>query len=278
MNVDVVDSVTVVYKEELGMLRAQAHSMQQYWATPGQITIIVNDDRLSESDIDLSWWGVHRDHVRIIHRDKWFTKTKLVGWVEQQVLKILAATENPNYWSIILDAKTLFVNKFNNREYITSDNKIKSGWLKIQPVFTESKNITNQIFDIDSDLVAGPAGVPFWVENNLCKELINFIENKFRQTLINFWVDHGKLTEFILYSGFITYKFGNINMRYNDNVQFSVCNIAHYEYLDFEQKFKNMQDSSTLTVSIDQKAWTLITDAQKKEFNNFLESRKLISY
>jgi hypothetical protein len=80
------------------------------------------------------------------------------------------------------------------------------------------------------------------------------------------------VTEFILYSGYLVYKFGDFNTMYDTNQNSIVpCNLCHSEVESFNRKFKEMLHSTT--VSIHRKAWTQLTADQQQQYVDFLHSR-----
>ena len=80
------------------------------------------------------------------------------------------------------------------------------------------------------------------------------------------------LTEFILYSGWIQYKFGNFDTIYNtNNSNLIPCNVCHSEVALFDRKFKAMADATT--VSVHRRAWTKLTPLQQTQYTDFLASR-----
>jgi hypothetical protein len=106
-----IDLVTVVFREELPILRVQAESIDLYCQDIGiqTIFVFVNDTVDLINDIDLAWWGSLSNRVRIVHRDQFGCLFVENGWVSQQVLKVLGSSLSENQFSMILDAKTIIV-------------------------------------------------------------------------------------------------------------------------------------------------------------------------
>jgi hypothetical protein len=271
-------SITVVFEPELKMLKAQAHSMAQYWKCSGKILVIVNDRPEVNQKIDKSWWGPLSNQVQIINRNKWFEDVPLTGWVSQQILKLLASTVVATKWSIVLDAKTLFVKTFNDNDFCDADGRISAKHQELLPVFNNSKQIIDNLFDINFTAVAGPGGVPHWINSTEMKNMMLDIVDLTGKNLIEFWSENGMLTEFMLHSGYIQYKHGSINHYYSNKQEFNVVNIAHNETGIFDYKFNEMHNDNVLTVSIHRNAWDLLDLNQRQKFNHFLESKNLISY
>ena len=85
-----IDIVTVVFSEELPVLRVQAQSIDRYCAELGlkNIYVLVNDSDSVLDQIDKTWWGQYQDQVQIISRSVFSTSYVENGWVSQQILKI----------------------------------------------------------------------------------------------------------------------------------------------------------------------------------------------
>jgi hypothetical protein len=52
----------------------------------------------------------------------------------------------------------------------------------------------------------------------------------------------GRLTEFLLYSGYLEYRFKGFDTFYSPEKSFSVCNVCHSEVNSWERKFKEMSN------------------------------------
>ncbi len=189
------------------------------------------------------------------------------GWVSQQALKLLTSTISNNEWSIILDAKTFFV-----KSMPVLEHRPAVGELDIYSVFEPSQQIVNKLFDIDLVKQLGPGGVPFIINNAQSREMIKWIESQTQQSFAEWFQNQGMLTEFILYSGWIQYKFGNFDKLYNTTDSTIIpCNLCHSEVASFDRKFKTMVDATT--VSIHRRAWAQLIPAQQAQYTDFLAGR-----
>ena len=115
-----IDILTVVYRDELHLLRQQAQSFVYNiidYDNIKNIYVILNDPEISYQDINLDWYGVGviREKVRIIHRNEfgYYPPSTMRGWFTQQVCKILGTVNAECEWCFIFDAKTLLVTNFN---------------------------------------------------------------------------------------------------------------------------------------------------------------------
>jgi hypothetical protein len=264
-----IDLITVVFREELSILKLQARSIDQYCQdiNLGRIYVIVNDDTVDLTEIDLSWWGSLREQVTVIHRSTWRISYVENGWLTQQLLKLLATELCSSTWSMVLDAKTIFV-----RQVSKIDLRPKVGLLDIYPVFDVSRQRVNSLFNVQLTHQLGPGGVPFILSNTLTQEMIKEIEILTNESFSKWFQDQGMVTEFILYAGYVLRRYGYYDAIYDTtDVDIKPCNLCHSEVDKFDQKFKEMQGSTT--VSIHRRAWNNLTKQQQNQYTEFLSSR-----
>lgn len=268
-----IDIVTVVFQDELPILRLQAQSIELYCQDIGvkNIYVIVNDSDDVANQIDAGAWGTFSSQVKIIPRSTFGCSFVDNGWVSQQALKLVASQLCENPWYMVLDAKTIFVRPLLLKD-LFKDNQIQVGQLPIYPVFERSRQITNELFGIDLKNQAGPGGVPFFFNTNDTQAMIAYIENKVKQNFAEWFQAQGMLTEFILYSGWIEYRHG-MDVYYSKKSFFTVCNVCHSEVGIIEQKLNVMKHPSNLTVSIHRNAWSQMTSSQQTQYQNFLEQK-----
>jgi hypothetical protein len=268
-----IDICTVVFDAELDVLKLQARGIELYCQRIGlkNIFVMVND----LSTVDPAWYGTFADCVRIVPRTNFGCAWSDNGWVSQQVLKLLGAAMSDNAWCMIVDAKTLFVRPVELDQVIV-DGRAATGSMPIYPVFDASRNITNQLFDIDLPAQLGPGGVPFFVEPSLTKELIREVEHRTGQDFTDYFQQQGRLTEFILYSGYVWYRDQTFNKRYHPQSNIYPANLCHSETGMFDSKFNTMCQPETLTVSIHRNAWSKLSKEQQQQYHNLLAERGIL--
>jgi hypothetical protein len=264
-----LDTVTVVFQDELETLQTQARSLDLYCHDLDLQTIfvIVNDHDHVADQINTTWWGSLQSQVRIIPRSYFACQFVPNGWVSQQVLKLLASTLSSSTWSMILDAKTFFINHMS-----AIGDRPAVGQLDIYPVFEPSRQIVNRLFDIELTKQLGPGGVPFIINSQEAQGMIAWIERHTQQDFAAWFQGLGMLTEFILYSGWIYYNHGSLDHVYDvSNTQIKPCNLCHSEIHMFDQKFARMQSADT--VSIHRNAWAQLTQPQQLQYTQLLHDR-----
>ena len=259
-----IDICTVVFQDELDVLKLQARSIELYCHDIGVIRVITNDD----SVVDTAWWGKFSDQVEVIHRNHFGNKWCENGWVSQQALKILGSAQSSNPWTIVLDAKTILVNPM---DIFDSQDRPQVGLLDIYPVFAGSQAIINQLFLIDLQQQLGPGGVPFFINTEQVRNMISDLESDTHTDFAEWFQLQGRLTEFMLYSGYLQSK-NLIDKLYNTKkCTINICNVCHSEVASWDQKFNNMQHA--ITVSVHRNAWSQLSLQQQHQYIDFLKSR-----
>ena len=268
-----IDLVTVVFEPELPVLRAQAQSINLYCRDLGikNIYVIVNDHESVAAQIDPAWWGDMQHRVVILPRRTFSTDFVDNGWVSQQVLKVLGAATSFNTWSMVLDAKTLFVKPLRLTDLIDSQGRPQTGQLGIQPVFESSARIVGELFNVDVRRQLGPGGVPFIFNTRWVRAMIADIEQRTVQSFPTWFQAQGEVTEFILYSGYLE-STQAMDLLYNtQRSRLFACNVCHSDVESFDRKFQEMQNS--LTTSIHRNAWSRLSPDQQQRYHVFLSSR-----
>ena len=273
-----LDIVTVVFRKELPILQLQAQSIELYCQNIGtkNIYVIVNDDDSVADQIDPAWWGNLSSLVKIIPRSTFDCHWSDNGWVSQQALKMLGSSLSQNTWSMVLDAKTLFVNTCNFDNLIDNQSRIYISHLDVYEVFKRSKEITDQLFDIDLPQQIGPGGVPFFFHNETVREMIKFVEAKQTQVFAEWFQNQGMLTEFILYSGYVYFRDGSFDHLYSNPMKSgSIINICHSQVGMADILLRKMSSSGSWAVSVHRNAWTQLTPDQQHLYKELLIHRKL---
>ena len=263
-----IDIITVVFREEIPVLKVQAESVARYCRNIGirNIYVVVNDDEDTIHLIDAGWWGDLVNHVLVIPRSAFSTQFVDNGWVSQQALKLLTASMSYNTWSMVLDAKTMFVRELQLADVIDEQGRAQVGTLPVFPVFEPTRLMINELYNINMKDQLGPGGVPFFFQNDVVRLMIaetTFLAKK----SFPMWLQaRGRITEFMLYSGYLQYRFGGYDTFYGNQSAFRAVNISDSEVDQFNNKLKEMQDPRTLTVSIHRRAWSQLTDDQRQAY------------
>jgi hypothetical protein len=270
-----IDLITVVFKEEIDYLRTQAESVSLYVPRINNIYVVVNDDDTICDLINTSWWGQHADCVHIIPYSRWGYTTRVLGWENQQLLKLLAASRAESPWSMVLDAKTWFIQTLDYAKLFDSQGRPTVGLQRTVPVFQSSREFVEQHYNIILDKVLGPAGVPFMFHRKSVHDMICAFDD-----FIEFFQVHVRhpyfVTEFYLYSAYILSQYNTYETLYNKTQYYSCCNIADFDVSAFDEHFARMQsDPHLLTVSIHRRSYPLLSREQLTNWSQFLLSKQI---
>jgi hypothetical protein len=269
-----IDIVTVVFDEELSALQSQAQSVARYCKnlSIGKIYVVVNDAESVQQSVDTKWWKDLSSKVVVLHRDSLTVQLGGQGWVDQQILKLLSAAYSDNKWSLVLDAKTIFVQEFSDAT-LFDNHRACVGEIDIFPVFEPSRKIVESVFDIHFKKQLGPGGVPFVFHNSTVRGLIQYIEQRCNKKFTPWFLEKGSVTEFMLYSGYVQQQ-GVGDQLYHTVNKIIPCNICHSEIGRFDAKLAEAAHSQT--VSIHRNAWRQLTAEQQQRYKTFLLERGIV--
>jgi len=276
----VIDFITVVFRQELFYLEIQAQSIEQYVDTDriGTIFVVVNDQESVCNLVDTNWYGVNKHKVKVIWAESFGCTDFLNGWASQQYYKLATANIANSKWSVCLDAKTWFVRILDFELLFEQDGRVKLASFPTIPVFKSAECAVNEFFNINSKQVIGPGGVPFLFNTEEMKFLTQYLEQK-DTNLYNYFtgvVQYPTLvTEFMFYSGWIAYRYGDHSTLYSNDQYYKVTNIADFETEDFDNKFKQMLEDQNLTASIHRRVYPKLTTEELETWVDFLRSKNL---
>lgn len=271
-----IDIVTVVFQEELSVLKIQAQSIDLYCQDIGikNIYVLVNDNDSMVNDIDIAWWGSLQGLVRIIPRSVFSTRYINNGWITQQVLKLLGSSMSYNKWSLVLDAKTIISSHWPLDKMFNSQGALTCGWGPRIPVFAPAYKIANDLFGCDNQEILLPSGVPFFFCNTEVRQMIAEVEYRTKQDFPLWFQQQGMLTEFVLYATWIKYRYGDQPLLYAepDVPWLKTMNICHNLVNRYEQLMSQVTND-TLTVGVHRRAWEQLSFIQQQQFKQLLTSR-----
>lgn len=277
-----IDFITVVFQQELFYLKIQAQSIEQYVDTDkiGTIFVVVNDRKLVCHQIDTAWWGVNQSKVKVLWAESFGRTDFLDGWSSQQYYKLATANIADSEWSACLDAKTWFVRHLDFSLLFDQHGRVRLTSLPTIPVFKPAEQSVNTFFDINSQKVIGPAGVPFLFNTQEMNLLIKYLESK-NTNLFDYFTEAVQrpkfVTEFMFYSGWIVHRHGDHNKLYSEDQYYTITNIADFEFQDFDSKFNQMQLKENLTASIHRRVYLKLAKQDLETWVKFLRNKKLIN-
>jgi hypothetical protein len=272
-----LDLITVVFRDELPLLEIQARSISQYINSQdiNTITIIVNDTDDVVDLIDTAWWQQNQNKVQIKPYTKWNYNCRINGWENQQICKLMGAAESVAEWSMVLDAKTWFIQSLDLDKLFDPTGRPCVGLQGISTHFISSQQFVEKYYNVALDQVIGPAGVPFMFHTKTVKDMVNSIDDfiDFFQTNVRY---PNLVTEFHLYSGYVLSQYKTYDALYNKTQYYNCLNIADWEAGDFDQLFDQLSTLPTLlTASIHRRTYQSLTPEQIGQWARFLVDRKL---
>lgn len=278
-----ISLVTVVFGAELSLLKIQARSIDLNILPKDidTITVVVNDTPDLIDQIDRSWYGQHRDKVRIVI----FNPVKLSGWDSQQLYKLLAASQSTTEWTMVLDAKTWFVNPLDINKILDSSTRAYHCTARNFTAFSDELKFVESYFDVDADsTIIGPAGVPFMFHTKTVNALMESVENISSQPFEQWFVEHvadpPRITEFVLYSVYVLYRYGNYKSLYAElsTPNYLYYNVCDWQVNDFDNIYKKIKANNTkvLTISVHRRAFALLSNSQKNAWLELLVDKQLV--
>ena len=277
-----IDLITVVFQPEIPYLEIQAKSIQNNFTSDQikTIYVVVNDHDDLVKEIDPNWWGLFADRVVVYPYSIFGYSNRVGGWDNQQLCKILAAARSTVEWSVVLDAKTYFVKPCNTALLFDSTSRACTNKLHPQPVFESAKNYVEKLYNIKLTHIIGPGGVPFMFHTKTVQEMISYTEEITKQSFHAFFQDNvcypNLITEFYLYSGYVTHRYGGFDTLYAEKQRWTCVNVSDWQVEQFPELFESMQKFLTLTVSVAGKAWKLLDNTQQHAYLSFLQRKNLI--
>jgi len=266
-----IDTLTVVFKPELPILKVQAESISKNCQHIGikNIFVVVNDDPQVVDLIDKTWWGPLQNCVRVLHRSAladWYVDD---GWVSQQALKVLGAAHSENEFIMILDAKTIIVKPV-TLDLVLPEGKPIGGTMPIPEVFDTSAKIVGHLFDVKLTKNGGSSGVPFFFHGQTIRKMLDEIHSRTGEKFSDWFQKQGMVTEYLLYVGFNLLLHGSMDKFYSLTNPYTVCNLCRNQTHQIDEKLKLMHDPDNLTVSVHRYAWAQMSQDQRNHYKNLL--------
>lgn len=276
-----IDIATVVMREELPMLRLQAESIARHAHGIGvrNIYVVVNDDDAVVREIDPAWWHHMQGQVLVIPRTAFSAPWVEDGWVSQQVWKILTAAMSYNLFTMVLDAKTILTRTIDTAWLFTPDGKLRSGAdFPIYDVFQPSRDIIQNVFEIEMTHQAGPGGVPFFFHNDTVRLMIADITVRTMTSFPRWFQDQGRVTEFMLYSGYVQKRYGSLESIYAQRApEMDPINLCHSDARTFDEFMADAERRAGVSIGIHRRRWAVMSELERQRYRLFLIDRGITS-
>ena len=217
------DFATVIYKEELNILRAQARSFAVHLSPTmvRNIFLVINDFDLTADDlveiVDL--YGPLSARVRILDRavvaPKMYAKTH--GWWGQQIVKLRLCQHATSRYVIILDSKNHFIRPVSPDHFVTRDGRIMTSLVSYVNNAEDHCRGSFAYFGMDATPYIGalpPSITPITLRREIVLQMIEFIEKRANTNFEVEFLKHSNTTEFILYYAFLIFCGRTIETEY----------------------------------------------------------------
>lgn len=274
---EVIDIIVVAYRNDIFFLEIQARSILLYIPPEkiGNIYICVNDEDNYCKFIDSNWWGHLSHKVKIIPKSYFGSDPTLDGWSSQQLYKILLANQAESTWSLCLDSKTWFVKNLDWELWFDDNGCVNLHSFPTIPVFKSAQDFLEKYFNIKNPKVIGPGGVPFMFHTKTVQDMCNTIPEFFK-----FFCENVRnkinVTEFMLYSGYVTKIHGDYSKLYSDKQFYKFCNLADWQIQEFDNVWELSTHKELLTISIQERAYTHLSDQQFDTWIRYLQNKNLL--
>jgi hypothetical protein len=273
-----ISTVTVVYGPEINLLKTQAQSFDKYLKDVEDILVIENDD--CHLGIDPQWWGKHQTKVRILSRtDIGYKKDVTINGREtQQLCKLLAPLVSDAKWSLWFDAKTFLVRKLDPSS-LFENNKFITNQMPVFDQFSEGFDVCKKLlnFNQQDNMWIAPGGMPYPVNTEILHTLVKYVKVTTGMSLVDWFEKYSQhphfVTEMILYSQFARPLF---TLYYTDTeITYRCANLSDWQIPNIEDFWQLFNDPRVLTASIKADAYNLLSNEQRQQWHQYLESKGL---
>lgn len=275
-----IDFATVVFQEELELLKVQAKSINLYCKQEpiDNIFVIINDTKDICDRVNLSWYRDLASKVRVLHCSELTNVTyDMHGWDSQQLLKLLISVKSLSKYCFVLDAKTWFV-KDSMHSLLSTKDLANCVLMKMFDHFAQSAVFLSKYFDNDINHIIGPGGVPFAFHTDTVRSLVSYIEHRENKNFDEWFKEKvqypSSITEFTLYSAYIQTN-DLFQTIYSTKSNYNVINVADFQMNQIDQLMKEMHSKNTLTTSLHRNVYKFLSESQFYNWCKFLSEKNL---
>jgi hypothetical protein len=301
---------TVVFEEELPLLKLQARSISKFVAKENvdKIIIFVNDaieERVKDLVREIQpEYGVHQDRVQILTGNDIFPKPKLThffkfgikslpfffyfplfqrkpkgwrgfsGWQVQQAFKIMSGYYCTSPYMLILDAKNILLRDFILKDYVAQDGKPKAQFMpitnKARVWLDSSSKSIDADIDIDNIHTVTQFTTPFCVRPSLLCQAADLLRHKWGTTQTAFTLLKQKPTEFMILNALCYHKYGNINSEFSPGLPKPISLFLSNADAIIEEKIVSMEKMEHTFIGLHAGVIGRLTEAQTLRISNLL--------
>jgi hypothetical protein len=211
-----MDFITIVFnnKLEIELLKLQAYSFRYVdIKIINSIIIIFNDEddfnnnysRIIFSEVINFYPSNLREKVKILNSKELGLVNYKTDWFTQQAVKIVISKKLNSDYYVILDGKNHFIKNIGFEYFFKDQHVLYDMTFHGQDMVVYYNNCMD-FFGIDEKIELNQKAIqtitPFVFETKICLNLINFIEDKYSKSFVNFFMEERKFTEFFFYYAF----------------------------------------------------------------------------
>ena len=141
-------------------------------------------------------------------------------------------------------------------------------------MFQPSREIFENLFEIDLIHQAGPGGVPFFFHNDTVRFMIADITFRTMTSFPKWFQDQGRVTEFMLYSGYVQKRYGSLESIYAERApEMDPINLCHSDTRTFDEFMDDAEQRDGVSIGIHRRRWATMTEAERQRYRLFLIDR-----
>ena len=96
--------------------------------------------------------------------------------------------------------------------------------------------------------------------------MISDVTFKVRESFPAWFQKQGMLTEYLLYSGYVQWKYQSLDSLYNQRSSLFPKNLCHSDLDKVETRLQEFKLPETTAIGVHRRAWAQLTPAQKNQF------------
>jgi hypothetical protein len=218
-----IDFITIVFhnKIEYELLKLQALSFAYVDVTLiHRILIVFNDvtqykgffNDFFFKEIMPYYPDSHKSMIQIMHLNELNLKIKYSDWFTQQAIKIIISKKIKTKYYITLDAKNHFIKNINS-SFFFNENKKPILYYNVmeEEMLSYYKNCVQYFnvkyhYESNNPKCIPQTMTPYLLITQECKEFIEYIEKREKNTFWDFFLETQTYTEFYLYFTYLQFK------------------------------------------------------------------------
>lgn len=303
----------VIYSKELALLELQARSFSRWVdeSLVNEILIALNENKESQlkNSVEnlIHLYGIHSNKVRILKASQLlYTKNKLgifdrlkirfplllgrrlkegflghPGWLTQQALKLSFGREATSKYTIILDAKNLWLSAPQLSDFINQDGRVKTvfwnyGGKNQCNWFPPSMAAVGFPKNSSPPLATTHFLTPFPIQTEILRGSLDTVERLSGSLLKLFCLTKSPPTEFFIINSYVLKNYGNLNCIFTSGLSVSVQTSANMNNESISNALNNSENGNYKCLSLHSRAWQKFNKEQNAQLYRILIKSKIV--